>query len=222
MTVQQQFDANWLATAPKGAAELFNAAHAPNVPYTDNGPQALALHEAGALIDVPIVIYGWSPYLVHLMRTNYGTPYVHSLEGLGIDPSGAASTGQDPLWQFPPWDPSKFPARVLPSVWVDSSDDAGTLARLAQLYPVPVPQVPVVTLPNTNPIGFAFGILRDITAPDGSAYKQCPVFNYNGPVGAGVDGEYYKSATGQRYLLQVTQGLMGVTKLWFLLPGAAK
>lgn len=220
-TIQQRFDANWLASRSKDEQDLFNLAHAPNVPFTDNSSKALALHEAGVMVDLAIIVYGWSPYLVHLERTNAGVPYVSSLAGIGVDPTGIVSSGQAPLWQFPPWDRSKFPPNVLPSVWVDPGDDEGTLKRLGELYPVPTPPVPVASASAFNPIGLAWGIRRDITAPDGSVYKDCPIFN-GPPGGTGVDGEYYTAADGKRYLLQVTRGLMGPTKLWFLLPAAVK
>lgn len=201
------FNDAWMAAQPKAVQDVLKLG------FDARGGPSLDLAMSGVLIDLPIVVYGWQPYYVHLERTQMGIPYIGSLRGLGADPAGISSTGQSPFWVPQPWDYSQTPKGCLPTVFIDEDDDAGNLRRLDALYPPPAP--PVVAPPVTvNPLGFFFGpsVLRDYTAPDGTAYKGCPVYAANGP---GANGDKYTSPNGKQYILGVTASLMGDTRLWY-------
>lgn len=218
LSIQSRFDTAWLAGQHQEIQDLMAISN-----QNDRWDAAMTLHlnHPEVLIDLAIVMYFWSPYFVMIDRTNAGCPYVGTLKGIGVDPMGINPSDQAPLWVFPPWDRSTFPAHVIPTVWVNAADDVATLADLAKLYPPPPPPpVPIPPTPTFNPIGFNWNIQRDYEAPDGTLYKNCRVFNYNGPSTAGVDGDLYTAPNGAKYILGVTMSIWNTqSRLWYQISG---
>lgn len=84
MTVQQTFDAAyWAAQRPEVVALLTVA------DQTTRDNQAAALAMQGFIIDVPIMVWGWDPYLVMQMRQQFGYTWVPS----ALQPSVAEAPG---------------------------------------------------------------------------------------------------------------------------------
>lgn len=204
---------SWFANQSPDAAALLK------IPVGDpndgtalpRGLPALALVEKGVLVDMAIIVWGWEPQLVHLLKTNFGIPWIGNFTGFGP----VADPNQAPMGVPQPWDYSKMPKGYLPSVMIDPTDDAGNLRRLDALYPPPPPPPnpnPVIK----NPIGMPTGAWADYTAPDGTVYKHVQQYYSNSPVAADADGtKWTNPATGAEFILGVTQGLMGPTGLWY-------
>lgn len=130
--------------------------------------EALKLAQAGVLIDTSIVLglgmsvrtyggaadpvlWGEEPWLVHLMRTNFGVPYVGSLEGLG--PRGGLDPERPMAVPVAQW---VVPPSKIPTVYFDPDDIAGTMTRLHVLYPPPPPPPPTVVQPTSTSLFGAY------------------------------------------------------------------
>lgn len=125
----------------------------------------LMLSLGGVLIDTDIVlglgyrsnqggssdiIWGEEPWWVHLFRSNFGVPYVGTLEGIGI------RQGLDPNRPMGIYPASSWvvPAGKIPTVYLDTNDLPGTLTRLHVLYPPPPPAPKPLPIPvSTDLVG---------------------------------------------------------------------
>lgn len=132
-------------------------------PVPNRASEALRLSHMGVLIDTDIILglgvgldhmpggmagqvyWATEPWMVHLWRTNYGIPYVGSLEGIG--PRG----GLDPERPMGvPVDKWSVPSGKIPTVYFDPDDFPGTMTRLHSFYPPPPPPPKVAPLPADN------------------------------------------------------------------------
>lgn len=141
------WDQAWWASQPASVQALNQLSLNPLSVRAD---AAMALIQSSdpknpVLIDLNIVVWGWSPYLVHLLRTNFGIPYEGNFSGTGQAPIGAGSPMNVPQ----PW--AKAPAGTLPTVPI-TGDPATDLDRLNALYPPPLPPPPPPPL-STNVVG---------------------------------------------------------------------
>src|SRR5580698_7559743 len=73
LTTQQQFDAAYWASQPPEVQALASIAD-----QDQRATQGAALATNGFTIDVPIMVWGWDPYLVMTMRAQFGYTWVPS------------------------------------------------------------------------------------------------------------------------------------------------
>jgi hypothetical protein len=92
--------AYWNAQSPAVASLQAIAAEG----QRETAAQALALQ--GLIIDVPIMVWGWDPWKVMLLRQAYGYTWVPSM----LQPNLAAAPGGMPGFGQSPYDPDHPPA----------------------------------------------------------------------------------------------------------------
>ena len=73
LTTQQQFDAAYWASQPPEVQALASIAD-----QDQRATQGATLATNGFTIDVPIMVWGWDPYLVMTMRAQFGYTWVPS------------------------------------------------------------------------------------------------------------------------------------------------
>lgn len=156
LTTQQIFDnAYWAAQEPE--VQALRTITDPDA----RAAQASALAMKGFTIDVPIMVWGWDPYLVMTMRTQFGYTWVPSaLQQPIAEAPGAVQPGvvsYDPL--HPP------PGSIKVSV------------NLADYPPVAPPPAPVVAAPVTElvggqSIGSIYYTVTGDSSPDGTKFTD--------------------------------------------------
>jgi hypothetical protein len=153
ITDNTQFNQIYMASLPPKVVALMN------MPIGDlRTAQALALSRSGLLIDNPIMVWGWDPFKVMMLRQSYGLTWVPSgaQPPLGA-PNGVALPGVAPQPGQIPYDPANPPANSI-KVSLDSNDYPPFTA------PVVVPTPPAIT----SPVGIDEG--GGIFAPTLMAY----------------------------------------------------
>jgi hypothetical protein len=76
-SVQTAFDKAYWASEPPELQALPAIAD-----FTQRTTRASVLAAQGFIVDVPIMVWGWDPYLVMTMRENYGYTWVPSASPL--------------------------------------------------------------------------------------------------------------------------------------------
>lgn len=200
---QEKFNADWVAAQPSPVQALMKMPTSNEGQAESKSMEALKLSMAGVPIDLPIVVTGFDPWLMHCIRTYQGIPYIKSMEGL-LPPQGTVIA---PIYGIitRPW--PETPAGFLPTVdfFVDNDSrfDFGgeasypkILDRLHQLYKIP--EVKVMPPPIQGQ-----PIVGDVAAPG---------LRYPG-LGAHPDtvenGKTYPASDGSMWLAHVNIGLMG-------------
>ncbi|WP_321471178.1 hypothetical protein [uncultured Paludibaculum sp.] len=161
-TDQKAFDAAYWAHQPPAVRAIQTA--------TNQGQLATELTEKGFQVDVPIMVWGWSPYFTMLYRTQYGYTWVPRL---GQDPVTIAPGLSVPDADFKPYDPDNPPAGSI-LVSLDLKD-----------YPAYDPPAPSVPAPSGKLVGmlnyanvyFALAASQglkdgDVVTQDGVKYKH--------------------------------------------------
>ena len=131
-STQQAFDAAYWASQPPEvqALETMDAA--------DRATQAAALATAGYIIDVPIMVWGWDPYLVMTEREQFGYTWVPS----ALQPPIAIAPGMSEQG-VTPYNPNQPPPG---SIHVSTN--------IADYPPYQAPAVPAPVSPTiTDPVG---------------------------------------------------------------------
>jgi hypothetical protein len=140
-TVQTAFDKAYWASEPPELQALPAIAD-----LTQRTTRAAVLATQGFIVDVPIMVWGWDPYLVMTMRENYGYTWVPSAlqtnisVAPGITQPGAVAydpTHPPPgsikvsinIADYPPYNPPPAPAAQLPT----DGDPVGPLS-IGTLY----------------------------------------------------------------------------------------
>ena len=151
MTDQADFDKVYWAAQPPDVQAL-PAITDP----TQRGSRAAILASQGYTIDVPIMVWGWDPYLVMTMRANYGYTWVPSalMPAVTMAP-GVSSPGALPydpahppagsikvstnIADYPPYNP---PTPIAPPSQIATDDPVG-IQSIGTLYlSVPGEQYP--------------------------------------------------------------------------------
>ncbi len=96
---------------------------------------AQALAQQGMIIDVAIMVWGWDPWKVMLLRQTYGYTWVPSM----LQPNVTAAPGGMPPFGQPPYDPNNPPRG---SIKVSTS-----IADYPPFTPPSPPPAPPATLP---------------------------------------------------------------------------
>jgi hypothetical protein len=161
--------------------------------FTQRSTQAMTLATQGYTIDVPIMVWGWDPYLVMSQRIAYGYTWVPSaLMGPitlapGVSQPGAAA-----------YDPNN-PASGSIKVSLNPAD----------YPPYNPPPVPVVPVPATSLVGVTLGsgFWQAIgnMLPNGTSLA-------NGQSYADPDGR------GEFTFHEAVNGFTGHTTIWFTQP----
>ncbi len=125
--------------------------------------RAAALAQKGFTIDVPIMVWGWDPYLVMQLRQQFGYTWVPS----ALQPNVAVAPGLPGFGNLPPYDPNHPPPGSI-KVSLNISD-----------YPPFDPPMPVTPDPaaNSDPVGLqTLGTLylsvRGEAYPDGAKFTD--------------------------------------------------
>lgn len=147
-TTQQQFDqAYWASQPPEiQAFETIDPAQ--------RAAQAATLATSGFIIDVPIMVWGWDPYLVMMQRAQYGYTWVPSAlqPPIGIAP-GLTEPGVVP---YNPADPP--PGSIIVPPMSELTAAGANVAALLQVWyppygpPTPSPSTPPTPAPS-DPVG---------------------------------------------------------------------
>jgi hypothetical protein len=156
-TTQQQFDQAYWASQPPEVQALQNIADP-----EQRAAEAAELATSGFTIDVPIMVWGWDPYLVMTMRAQEGYTWVPS--ALQSPISIAPGITQPGVVPYNPSDPP--PGSITVST---------NIADYPPYTPPPPPPTPPPA--GTDPVGLQsvgniyFSVPGD-TYPDGAVYKD--------------------------------------------------
>lgn len=204
MKFQEQFNHDWIAAQPAAVQAIMKLPVTSQDQAESKSFEALKLSISGVSIDLPIVLTGFDPWLMHCIRTYQGIPYIGSMQGL-LPPLGAVIA---PLYGVitRPWPTA--PPGSLPTVdffvddasrfdFGDESSYPKVLDRLHSLYRMPAPPPPPPP-PGTPIVG-------DLAAPG---------IRYAG-IGAHRDtvenNKPYQYVDGTMWIAHTVDSLMGWT-----------
>jgi|ERR1700722_10507269 hypothetical protein len=153
---QQQFDqAYWLSQPPEVQALQ-------GVAPDQRATQAAALATNGFTVDVPIMVWGWDPYLVMQMRVQYGYTWVPS--ALQPPVSIAPGLAQPGVVSYNPLDPPAGSIKVSTNI----ADYPPFIPP-----PQPTPQTPSGSDPvGLQSIGNIYLSVPGETYPDGATFTD--------------------------------------------------
>jgi hypothetical protein len=125
------FDTAYWNSQPSAVASLQTI---PGEGQRETAAQALA--QQGQIIDVPIMVWGWDPWKVMLLRQAFGYTWVPSM----LQPNVTAAPGGMPPFGEAPYDPNNPPAG---SIKVSTN-----IADYPPSAPPSPPPAPPATLPS--------------------------------------------------------------------------
>ncbi len=103
---QQQFNDAYRAYLPPEARELMDMSYELLPDRDAKANRAADLAQKGFTIDVPIMVWGWDPYLVMQLRVQFGYTWVPS----ALQPQVAVPPGLPGFGNLPAYDPLHPPA----------------------------------------------------------------------------------------------------------------
>jgi hypothetical protein len=106
---QQQFNDAYRASLAPEVRELMEMPDMTQPERDGKAARAADLAQKGFTIDVPIMVWGWDPYLVMQLRTQFGYTWVPSaLQPQIAVPAGSIRVSMNPA-DYPPFDPPTPP-----------------------------------------------------------------------------------------------------------------
>ena len=103
---QQQFNEAYKASLPPELRELMALPDANDADHDAKTKRAVELAQKGFSVDVPVMVWGWDPYLVMQLRQQFGYTWVPS----ALQPPVAVAPGLPGFGTSAPYDPKNPPA----------------------------------------------------------------------------------------------------------------
>jgi hypothetical protein len=155
-SVQTAFDKAYWASEPPELQALPAIAD-----FTQRTTRAAVLAAQGFIVDVPIMVWGWDPYLVMTMRANYGYTWVPS----ALQPNVSVAPGVTQPGSVP-YNPANPPAG---SIKVSTN--------IADYPPLIPPPTSTLVASDGDPVGpLSIGTLylsvAGDTSPDGTKFTD--------------------------------------------------